>query len=103
MQIGSLRAPAATRSRRATPPALLHQLHGALERELLDRVPGAEARVRLAVGDVGAEAAVLDQERLAADGVRLVEPAERLGRSPSAPLLRLGEYGERLVEGQRQE
>ena len=44
--------------------------------------PRAEARVRLAVGDVRAEAAVLDDDRLAADriGAELLE--RRRGRAP---------------------
>src|SRR6476646_1279886 len=58
----------------------------------------AERRVRLAVGDVRAEAAVLDDDGLAADGVGAELLERRRRRGPPA-LLGLGVDRERLVEG----
>ena len=55
--------------RRASRTPLGEQLEGALERQALDVLAPAQARVRLPVGDVRPEAAVLDHERLAARGV----------------------------------
>src|SRR3954463_9238973 len=55
--------------RRPAIPALLDQGVGALGGDRVHGVPGPEGRVRLAVRDVGAEATVLEHDRLAADGV----------------------------------
>ena len=67
------------------------ELDRALERERLDVVAAPQARVRLAVGDVRAEAAVLDDDRLAADGVRAELAQRRRAPAAAAPLLRLRE------------
>ena len=58
--------------------------------------PARDRRVRLAVGHVRAEAAVLDLDRLAADGVRL-ELLER-ARGAACAVFGLGVHGQRLVE-----
>ena len=70
---------------------------GALERDLHGVFAARDRRVRLAVGDVRAEPAVLELDRLAADRIRL-ELLQRAARAARA-VLRLGVDGERLVEG----
>src|SRR5881275_2527853 len=52
---------------RAALAAVLEQLRRALGGDRLDRVSGPQARVRLAVCDVGPEAALLQDDRLLAD------------------------------------
>ena len=83
-------------ARRALGALVGEQLDGALEVDLLDGLAARDGRVRLAVGDVRAEPAVLDLDRLAADRV-VVELLERAGRAARA-VLRLGVELERLVE-----
>ena len=67
-------------------------------RDRFDGIPGPEAGVRLPVGHVGTEAALLQDDRLLADGI-LAELLERRGGGAAPPLLRLGQLGERLLEG----
>ena len=88
---------------RAFRTPLGEQLERPLERQRLDVVAPAQARVRLAVGDVRPEAAVLDDERLAARriGPELLE--RRLRRAAAAPLLRLREDRLRLGWREREE
>ena len=69
------------------------QLLGALEVDRLDLLAARDRRVRLAVGDVRAEAAVLDPDRLAAHRVG-VELLQR-GRGATGAVLRLREQLER--------
>src|SRR5690606_19353418 len=65
------------------------QLHGAVEVDALDGLATRDRGVRLPVGDVRAEAAVADADRLAAGGVgvELLEGA----RCATGAVLRLGE------------
>ena len=92
-----LRLPLRALLRRPAIPALLDQGVGALGGDGVHGVPGPEGGVRLAVGHVGAEAAVLEDDRLAADGV-VAELLERRGGRPAAALAGLGELRERLFE-----
>src|ERR1700710_2108578 len=87
--------------RRTGLPAGLDQLLGALGRDRFDRVAGAQAGVRLAVRDVGAEAAFLEDDRLAADRIVAQLLERRLGLA--APGARLGELRQGLVERDREE
>src|SRR5581483_6397779 len=61
-----------------------------LDRDLLDRVALAQARIRLAVGHVGAEPAFLDQHRPATHRVRAEVAQRRGGGATAAPLRDLG-------------
>src|SRR3954451_14199686 len=83
-------------------PAVGQQLGGALGRDALDRIAGPERGVRLPVGHVGAEPALLEDDRLAADGI-VPELLEGRRRFAAAALARLGELEERLVERDREE
>ena len=66
---------AGPRSRRAASSSAARS-----SRQRLDVVGGAKARVRLAVGDVRPETAVLDDHRLAADRIRAELAERRSGR-----------------------
>ena len=94
---GALRGGRLLRRRPRGPP-LGEQLGGPLVGERLDVVALAQRGVGLAVGDVGAEPALLDHDRLAGDrvGAELLE--RRLRRRAAAALLGLGEQRQRLVE-----
>src|SRR5436305_8802108 len=74
-------------------PAVGQQLGGALRRDALDRIARPERRVRLAIGHVGAEPALLEDDRLAADRI-VAELLQRGCRFPAAALARLGELEE---------
>src|SRR5437899_2754595 len=76
--------------RRAGVAAVLEQLGRPRRGDLVDRIGGTKARVRLAVRDVGPEAALLEDDRLAAHGVVAQLLEGRRGR-PTSPRLRLGE------------
>src|SRR4029078_1653087 len=77
-----LRRPLRALLRGAAFPALLDQGVGALGGDRVHRVPRPEGRVRLGVRHVGAEAAVLEHDRLAADRV-VAQLAERRSGCPS--------------------
>ena len=83
---GLLRRSLRLRLRRPLCALVGEQLHGAIEVDLLDRLPARDRRVRHAVGDVGAEPAVLDPDRLAAVRVGV----ELLERTRCAPRTVLG-------------
>src|SRR5262245_450346 len=89
---------------RAFRPALGEQFDRPFECHLSGVVTPPETRIRLAVGDVRAEASAADDDRLARDGVG-ADLAQRPGRAaaPPAALLRLREQRERLLERDRQE
>src|SRR5690606_12510213 len=96
---GRARLLAARRLLRRTLRSLLgQQLLGAFLREVLDAVGPAQRRVVLAVGHVGAEAAVLDDDRLARDRVLLELLERRLRGGLPAPALRLGVDLQRFLE-----
>src|SRR4051812_35584817 len=80
----------------------LQQFVRALRRDALDGIARAQAGVRLAVGDVRAEPALLEDDRLPADRV-VPELLQRRRGGPPAPLLRLGQLGERLLQAGREE
>src|SRR5205823_11432099 len=69
---------------RALLTTLLEQLGGPLEGDVVDGVVLAERSVGRAVGDVGTESALLDDDALAAGRVRTQFPEGR-GRGPLAP------------------
>src|SRR6478752_3602120 len=81
--------------------ACLEQLGGPFRADRLDRIGRFEARVRLAVRDVGPEAALLEDDRLLADGV-VAELLQGRRRRPATALARLRELGERLLERDRE-
>src|SRR5690606_37660611 len=74
------------------------QLDGLVEGDRLDREVPRQGAVGLAVGDVGAETAVLDDDRLARGRV-LAELAQRRRRRLTPALLGLGVQREGLLEG----
>ena len=79
------------------------QLGRPLRRDLLEQIAAAQRRVRLAVGHVDAEPAVLGHDRTPAHRI-VAELAQRRLRCPPAPVLPgLREQGERLVERDREE
>src|SRR5690606_17115709 len=83
---------------RRTPSTTVgEQLGGPIDGDLLDRVALAQRRVDLAVGDVGAEAAVLHHDRTTGVGV-VAELAQRRGRLRATSPLRLGQEAQALVE-----
>ena len=76
-------------------PSLREQLDGALVGDVVDRVAALQRLVVDAVGDVGAEAAVLQHDGLARHGVVAQLLERRLGRAlPPTEGLRLGEERE---------
>src|SRR5579884_2929651 len=83
-------------------PPLLQQLGRPLQGDPLDRVAAAQARVRLAVGDVGTEPALLDDDRLAARRIRAELPERRRSCAPPARA-RLREQRERVLERDREQ
>src|SRR5581483_5088588 len=97
------RTPARRLLRGALRASLREQLDGPVDRQRLDRLAAAEARVRLAVGDVAAEASFLDDDRPAARGIRPEVTQRRLGRTPRPSRLRLCQHFERVVEGDREQ
>ena len=88
--------------RRAPVAPVLEQLGRPLRADRLDRVGRPQAGIRLAVGHVRAEPALLEDDRLPADRVVAELLQRRRGRSAAA-LFRLGELGQRLVEGDREQ
>src|SRR4051812_24150041 len=80
---------------------VLEQLRGPLRGDRLDGIPCSQACVRLAVGHVRPEATLLQDDGLLPPGV-LAALLERRGGGAAAPLLRLGELGERLLERDRE-
>ena len=89
--------------RRAAGPPVGEQLGRPLVGELLDRVALAQRRVGLAVGDVGAEPAVLDHHRLAGHRVVAELAQRRRGGRAAAALLGLGEDRGGLVQRDREQ
>src|SRR5438132_10232844 len=90
---------------RASGAPLGQKLLPPLHSQRLDVVAAAETRIRLAVGHVRPEAAVLDHDRLAARCVRAELP-ERWSRpclASATPDLRLREELERLFQRERQQ
>src|SRR5690606_30449112 len=83
-------------------PLLGEQFEAALGGDLLDAVAGAQGRVGLPVGDVRAETAVLDHDRLLADGVGAQFLQRRLGGRPTT-LLGLGVDRQRLLQRDREQ
>ena len=75
----------------------------ALGGDRLGLVVLAQRRVGLAVGDVGAEPAVLDHDRLAADTGSAPSSLQRRRRRGAAALLGLGVDRQRLLEGDVEE
>src|SRR5712691_2200581 len=75
--------------RRAAGPPVGQELERPVERQLLGIVAAAKARVRLAVGHIRAEAARLDEDRLAAHrvGADLLQRRRRLAAAPPLPRL----------------
>src|SRR6478752_2889869 len=88
---GSLRAP------------LGKQLDRAVERDRLRVVALAQARVRLAVGDVWAEAAFLQDDLATPGGVGSDLPQRLCGGAAATPLPRLGEERKGVLEGGREQ
>src|SRR5262249_58449849 len=90
------------RLRGAAVAGLGRELLSRLGGDRLDRVAPAEARVRLPVGHVRAETALLDGDRLATDRV-VAELFERRRGGPAAAGLGRREQGEGVLEGGREE
>ena len=89
--------------RRARFPSRRQQLGRAFLRQRLHCIARAQTRVHLAVGDVRPETAVLDHHRLPAHRIGAELAQRRRGRGAPAPLLRLGEQRERLLERHREQ
>src|SRR5687767_11366392 len=89
--------------RRPLRTPLRQQLDGTLGRERLHVVAAPEARVRLAVGDVGPEAALLEHDRLAGGWIRAELLQRRLRRGAATSFLWFREELERLVQGDREQ
>src|SRR5262245_42528615 len=79
------------------------KFEGPLECQPLRVVSSAQARIRLAVGDVRPESTVLDDERPSALGVRPQLLEWRLWRASPAALLWLRENRLRLLGGEGQQ
>ena len=97
--------PGSARTRRSGPggPPVGQQLGGPFRRDAVDRVALAQRGVGDAVGDIGAEAAVLELDRRSPDRVWPQLP-ERPGRRPPAPPgLGLGEEGHGFVQADGEE
>src|SRR5438445_6217006 len=77
--------------------ASLNQLGGALGGNRLDRVPGAQAGVVLAVRHIGAKTAFLEDDGLAADRI-VAQLLERRSGLATAAGLRLGQLGQGLLQ-----
>src|SRR5690606_2083599 len=88
--------------RRGLGPAVGQEFGGALHRDRLHVVALAQGGVALPVGDVGAEAALLDHHGPAGLGVRAEFP-QRRRRGAAAPLLRLREQLPGLLDGDREQ
>src|SRR5581483_5734251 len=100
---GSLRAlPGRALLHRAALAARLEQLRGPFGRDRFDRVSRTEARVRLSIGHVRAEPALLENDRLAARGVG-AQLLERRRCRPAAAAAWLRQLGESLFERDREE
>src|SRR3954463_6951975 len=76
--------------------AVFEQLRSPLGGDRLDGIPCSQACIRLAVGPVRPEAALLQEDGLLAHRA-LAELLERRRGGSAAPLLRLRELGERLL------
>ena len=88
--------------RRAGGAALGQELGRPVHVDRLDRVTLAQTGIGRAVGDVGAEPSVLDDDGQVGGGIR-AELAQRCRGGASAALLGLGEQRPRLVQRHRQE
>src|SRR5712691_2772826 len=97
-----LRLPLRAFLRRPALAALPDQVVGPLGSDPVDRISSPQGGVRLAVGDIGAEATVLEDDRLPAHRV-VAELAEGRSGRAAAALPRLGELRDRLVERNREE